>query len=99
MNFQRKKAFAAVALIDMRPIQIVVIPIKWIKDLGLVNYMNKGGAAKYQPLTVFYSVNRTRRANFNLPICRATPFNTNVHAQCYRAKLRKSFGKNIFIST
>lgn len=92
MAKKNNQAFSAVLLPDLTPRDIVVIPAKWIHCRSTSKIMKGGGIAKFDSRKVFYSVNRQRRANFDLPVQVGSSFDENSPATCYRGQIKATFG-------
>lgn len=88
---KNNQAFSVVLLPDLNPLEMVVVPVKLIKCRSVSKCLKRGGMAKFESRKVFYSANRQRRANFNLPV-QTGSFDANAQASCYRGQIKGTFG-------
>lgn len=69
----------------------LVVPVKWINQLNLSSHANLGVNCA-ESHVIFYSLDKTKSADFKLPISNLFE---NDKDGCYLARLNKYFGKII----
>lgn len=82
------KMFVAVTIENS--LENIVVGIKWLKQICLADSANDG-VNPAQSHLLFYSVDKTKHANFELPL--RVYFDPNADG-CYLARINKHFGKN-----
>lgn len=82
--------FYAVIGLETDPIKVVSVPVKWLKEINLVECA-KDGVNQSESTTLFYCSNPTEQANFSLKIVNKF---TDAPA-CYNGRVFKFEGISI----